>query len=86
MRKVLLATTALVAMSVTVAQADVSISGGMDYQYTTSDIADDAASVDGNIKMKVVSFGVERHWQQQQVLKPYTLNPHPKLKTQTATL
>jgi hypothetical protein len=51
MRKVLLATTALVAMSVTVAQADVSISGGMDYQYTTSDIADDAASVDGNIKI-----------------------------------
>jgi hypothetical protein len=52
MRKVLLATTALVAMSVTAAQADVSISGGMDYQYTTSDSADDAASVDGNIVIK----------------------------------
>ena len=51
MRKVLLATTALVAMSVTGAQADVSISGGMDYQYTTSDIADDKAGVDGNIKI-----------------------------------
>jgi hypothetical protein len=52
MRKVLLATTALVAMSVTAAHADVSISGGMDFQYTTSDAADDAASVDGNIKIK----------------------------------
>ncbi|MDA9825149.1 porin [Alphaproteobacteria bacterium] len=52
MRKVLLATTALVAMSVTAAQADVSISGGMDFQYTTSDSADDAASVDGNITIK----------------------------------
>jgi hypothetical protein len=51
MRKVLLATTALVAMSVTAAHADVSISGGMDFQYTTSDAADDAASVDGNIKI-----------------------------------
>jgi len=51
MRKVLLATTALVAMSVTAANADVSISGGMDFQYTTADDADDAASVDGNIKI-----------------------------------
>ena len=51
MRKVLLATTALVAMSVTAAQADVSISGGMDFQYTTADSADDSASVDGNIKI-----------------------------------
>ena len=51
MRKVLLATTALVAMSVTAAHADVSIGGGMDFQYTTSDSADDAASVDGNIKI-----------------------------------
>jgi len=52
MRKVLLATTALVAMSVTAAQADISIGGGMDFQYTTSDTADDAASVDGNITIK----------------------------------
>jgi hypothetical protein len=51
MRKVLLATTALVAMSVTAAHADVSISGGMDFQYSTQDNADDAASVDGNIKI-----------------------------------
>jgi hypothetical protein len=51
MRKVLLATTALVAMSVTAAQADVSISGGMDFQYTTADSEDDSASVDGNIKI-----------------------------------
>ena len=51
MRKVLLATTALVAMSVTGAQADVSVSGGMDFQYSTADDADDAASVDGNIKI-----------------------------------
>ena len=52
MRKVLLATTALVAMSVTAAQADISIGGGMDFQYTTSDTADDLASVDGNITIK----------------------------------
>ncbi|MGB2320174.1 MAG: hypothetical protein ACPH74_08740, partial [Candidatus Puniceispirillum sp.] len=51
MRKVLLATTALVAMSVTGAQADVSVSGGMDFQYSTADGADDSASVDGNIKI-----------------------------------
>ena len=52
MRKVLLATTALVAMSVTAAQADVSIGGGMDFQYSTADGADDTASVDGNITIK----------------------------------
>ena len=52
MRKVLLATTALVAMSVTAAQADVSIGGGMDFYYTTADSVDDSASVDGNITIK----------------------------------
>ena len=52
MRKVLLATTALVAMSVTGAQADISIGGGMDFYYTTADSADDSASVDGNITIK----------------------------------
>jgi hypothetical protein len=52
MRKVLLATTALVAMSVTAAQADVSIGGGMDFQYSTADGADDTASVDGNITIR----------------------------------
>ena len=53
MRKVLLATTALVAMTgVTAANADISISGGMDFAYVTSDKADDSASVDGNITIK----------------------------------
>jgi hypothetical protein len=33
MRKVLLATTALVAMSVTAAQADISISGNYEWEY-----------------------------------------------------
>ena len=37
MRKVLLATTALVAMSVTAAQADLSISGNYEWEYTTDD-------------------------------------------------
>jgi len=53
MRKVLLATTALVAMTgVTAANADVSIGGGMDFYYVTADSADDSASVDGNITIK----------------------------------
>ena len=53
MRKVLLATTAIVAMGVTAANADISISGGMDFQYTTVDTAAtaDSASTDGNIKI-----------------------------------
>ena len=37
MRKVLLATTALVAMSVTAAHADISISGNYEWEYTTND-------------------------------------------------
>ena len=37
MRKVLLATTALVAMSVTAAQADLSIGGAMEFDYTNTD-------------------------------------------------
>ena len=52
MRKVLLATTALVAMSVTAAQADITIGGGMDFYYTTSDSGDDEAATDGNITIK----------------------------------
>ncbi len=54
MRKILLATTAIAAMGVTAAHADISISGGMDFQYTTQDTAAsaDEASVDGNIKIK----------------------------------
>jgi hypothetical protein len=53
MRKVLLATTAIAAMGVTAANADLSISGGMDFQYTTVDTAatEDTASTDGNIKI-----------------------------------
>jgi hypothetical protein len=53
MRTVLLATTALVAMTgVTAANADISIGGGMDFYYVTADSADDSASVDGNITIK----------------------------------
>jgi hypothetical protein len=37
MRKILLATTALVAISVTAAQADLSISGNYEWEYTTDD-------------------------------------------------
>jgi hypothetical protein len=54
MRKVLLATTAIAAMGVTAAHADIAISGGMDFQYSAVDTAatDDTAGVDGNIKIK----------------------------------
>ena len=41
MRKVLLATTALVAMSVTAAQADISISGNYEWEYTQKDTGDE---------------------------------------------
>ena len=53
MRKILLATTAIVAMGVTTANADLSISGGMDFVYKTNDTAAtaDVAEVDGNIKI-----------------------------------
>ena len=54
MRKVLLATTALVAMSVTAAQADISISGNYEWEYTTDD-AGTAWGDDGNIKVKAVN-------------------------------
>ena len=54
MRKVLLATTALVAMSVTAAQADISISGNYEWEYTTDD-AGTAWDDDGNIKVKAVN-------------------------------
>ena len=50
MRKVLLATTALVAMSVTAAQADVSISGNQNFE-----ISDDGATstwaIDGDVQI-----------------------------------
>jgi hypothetical protein len=48
MRKVLLATTALVAMNVTAAQADISINGSIEQKYVSGD-AGDTMSTDGNI-------------------------------------
>ena len=56
MRKVLLATTALVAFSVSAAQAaDISISGGMDWSYYTYDDGTSAYASDGNVKIKAVT-------------------------------
>jgi hypothetical protein len=52
MRKVLLATTALVAMSVTAAQADVSISGNAEYHYTQPSTGANLTEMDGNITIK----------------------------------
>jgi hypothetical protein len=54
MRKVLLATTALVAMSVTAAQADISLSGNYEWEYTTND-AGTAWSDDGNVNITAVN-------------------------------
>ena len=51
MRKVLLATTALVAMSVTAAQADLSISGNYEWEYVTNDAGTDFTD-DGHINLK----------------------------------
>ena len=50
MRNVLLATTALVAMSVTAAQADISISGNYEWEYTTND-AGTTWGDDGNVNV-----------------------------------
>ena len=65
MRKVLLATTALVAMSVTAAQAfDLSIGGNYEFEYTTSDTGDTASS-DGQIGFsasKTADNGVTWSW------------------------
>jgi len=52
MRKVLLATTALVAMSVTAASADITISGSYRYQYAIENEAANASSSDGNVTIK----------------------------------
>ena len=52
MRKILLATTALVAMSVTAAQADLSISGAYQFEYKQVSTGSNAASSDGNITFK----------------------------------
>jgi len=54
MRKVLLATTALVAMSVTAAQADISISGNYEWEYTTND-AGTGWGDDGHINIKATN-------------------------------
>ncbi len=50
MRKVLLATTALVAMSVTAAQADISISGGIAFE--VEDTGSTSYSSDGEVAIK----------------------------------
>jgi len=50
MRKVLLATTALVAMSVTAAQADLSIGGNYEWEYTQRD-TEDTWGDDGNVNI-----------------------------------
>jgi hypothetical protein len=52
MRKVLLATTALVAMSVTAAQADITISGNAEYHYTQPSTGANLSEMDGNITIK----------------------------------
>ena len=52
MRKVLLATTALVAMSVTAAQADVSISGNISFDVTNESDNVESFNVDGDIVIK----------------------------------
>jgi hypothetical protein len=54
MRKVLLATTALVAMSVTGAQADLSISGNYEWEYTQRDTGTTFGD-DGNVNIKGVN-------------------------------
>jgi len=65
MRKVLLATTALVAMNVTAAQAfDLSIGGNYEFEYETTD-AGDMASSDGQISFsasKTAENGVTWSW------------------------
>ena len=56
MRKVLLATTALVAVSgVTAANADISISGNYEWEYTTNDAGTVHGSDDGNVNIKAVN-------------------------------
>ena len=56
MRKVLLATTALVAMTgVQAANADITISGGMDWSYYSYSDGTSAYASDGNVKIKAVS-------------------------------
>ena len=54
MRKVLLATTALAAMGVTAAHADISISGNYEWEYTTNDTGT-AWGDDGHINIKATN-------------------------------
>jgi hypothetical protein len=55
MRKVLLATTALVAMSVTAAQADVSISGYAEFAYVQPNAGENTMASDGGIVIKATT-------------------------------
>ncbi|MDB9891643.1 porin [Alphaproteobacteria bacterium] len=54
MRKVLLATTAIAAMGVTAAHADISISGNYEWEYTQEDTQDTWGD-DGNVNIKAVN-------------------------------
>jgi hypothetical protein len=54
MRKVLLATTAIAAMGVTAAQADISISGNYEWEYTTNDTGTSWGD-DGHINIKATN-------------------------------
>jgi outer membrane protein OmpU len=70
MRKVLLATTALVAMSVTAAQADISISGNVSFDVLSPSLGAQSFNTDGNIVLQGsttsdtgVTFGAEQQVQ-----------------------
>jgi hypothetical protein len=55
MRKVLLATTALVALNVSAASADISLSGGYDFSYIQYSSGAKEYAPDGNVKLKATS-------------------------------
>jgi hypothetical protein len=55
MRKVLLATTALVALNVSAASADISLSGGYDFSYYSYSDGTSEYAADGNVKLKATS-------------------------------
>ena len=61
MRKVLLATTALVAMSVTAAHADISISGNYEWEYTHTMILVTAWGDDGTRQHQSHKCSRQRH-------------------------
>ena len=52
MRKLLLATTALTAMGLTAAQADITISGSAEYHYTQPSSGSNLSEMDGNVTIK----------------------------------